>query len=127
MASRALVIGLDCAPPQLVFERWREELPTLRSLMERGRYGVLRSCDPPITVPAWACMTSSRVFITNGPIQATGSPMGRPPRIRTSRLGLRLSWIGAAAMVNALPWPKTASWPVAIGRASCRERVYHPV
>jgi predicted AlkP superfamily phosphohydrolase/phosphomutase len=60
MASRALVIGLDCAPPQLVFERWREELPTLRSLTERGRYGVLRSCDPPITVPAWACMTSSR-------------------------------------------------------------------
>jgi predicted AlkP superfamily phosphohydrolase/phosphomutase len=60
MASRALVIGLDCAPPQLVFERWREDLPTLRSLMERGRYGVLRSCDPPITVPAWACMTSSR-------------------------------------------------------------------
>jgi predicted AlkP superfamily phosphohydrolase/phosphomutase len=60
MAPRALVIGLDCAPPQLVFERWREDLPTLRALMERGRYGVLRSCDPPITVPAWACMTSSR-------------------------------------------------------------------
>jgi predicted AlkP superfamily phosphohydrolase/phosphomutase len=60
VASRALVIGLDCAPPELVFERWRDELPTIRSLMERGRYGVLRSCDPPITVPAWACMTSSR-------------------------------------------------------------------
>jgi predicted AlkP superfamily phosphohydrolase/phosphomutase len=60
MASRALVIGLDCAPPQLVFERWRAELPALHALMERGRYGVLRSCDPPITVPAWACMTSSR-------------------------------------------------------------------
>jgi predicted AlkP superfamily phosphohydrolase/phosphomutase len=51
---------LDCAPPEFVFERWREELPTLRSLMQRGRYGVLRSSDPPITVPAWACMTSSR-------------------------------------------------------------------
>jgi predicted AlkP superfamily phosphohydrolase/phosphomutase len=60
MAARALVIGLDCAPPELVFERWRDELPTIRSLMERGRYGILRSCDPPITVPAWACMTSSR-------------------------------------------------------------------
>ncbi len=60
VASRALVIGLDCAPPQLLFERWHDELPTLRSLMERGRYGVLRSCDPPITVPAWACMTASR-------------------------------------------------------------------
>ena len=60
MASRVLVIGLDCAPPQLVFERWRDELPTLRRLAERGTYGVLRSCDPPITVPAWASMTSSR-------------------------------------------------------------------
>jgi predicted AlkP superfamily phosphohydrolase/phosphomutase len=60
MASRALVIGLDCAPPELVFDRWRDALPTIRALMERGRYGVLRSCDPPITVPAWACMTSSR-------------------------------------------------------------------
>jgi predicted AlkP superfamily phosphohydrolase/phosphomutase len=55
-----MVIGLDCAPPEFLFERWRDELPSLGSLMSRGRYGVLRSCDPPITVPAWACMTSSR-------------------------------------------------------------------
>jgi predicted AlkP superfamily phosphohydrolase/phosphomutase len=60
LSSRVLVIGLDCAPPELVFERWRDELPNLRGLLERGRYGVLRSSDPPITVPAWACMTSSR-------------------------------------------------------------------
>jgi predicted AlkP superfamily phosphohydrolase/phosphomutase len=60
MASRVLVIGLDCAPPQLVFDRWLDELPTIRSLAERGSYGVLRSCDPPITVPAWSVMTSSR-------------------------------------------------------------------
>ena len=60
MASRALVIGLDCAAPQLVFDRWLEELPAIRSLTERGSYGILRSCDPPITVPAWSVMTSSR-------------------------------------------------------------------
>jgi predicted AlkP superfamily phosphohydrolase/phosphomutase len=60
MASRALVIGLDCAAPQLVFERWADELPTLRGLCARGRFGVLRSSDPPITVPAWSVMTSSR-------------------------------------------------------------------
>jgi predicted AlkP superfamily phosphohydrolase/phosphomutase len=60
VASRALVIGLDCAPPDLLFERWRDELPVLRGLMEQGSYGVLRSCDPPITVPAWTSMTSSR-------------------------------------------------------------------
>lgn len=60
MASRALVIGLDCAAPQLVFDRWLDQLPALRGLVQGGTYGVLRSCDPPITVPAWASMTSSR-------------------------------------------------------------------
>lgn len=60
MASRVMVIGLDCAAPQLVFDEWLDELPNLRALTERGRHGVLRSCDPPITVPAWSCMTASR-------------------------------------------------------------------
>ncbi len=34
-----MIIGLDCAEPSLVLERWRDELPTLSGLMERGRYG----------------------------------------------------------------------------------------
>jgi predicted AlkP superfamily phosphohydrolase/phosphomutase len=55
-----MVIGLDCAAPQLVLDRWLDELPTIRALTERGQSGVLRSCDPPITVPAWSVMTSSR-------------------------------------------------------------------
>lgn len=57
---RLLVIGLDCAAPELVFEAWRDELPTLRSLIEHGAHGRLESCIPAITVPAWACMMSSR-------------------------------------------------------------------
>src|SRR5688500_20347510 len=57
---KLLVIGLDCAAPQFVFEQWREELPTLRRLMETGAYGRLQSTHPPITVPAWASMMSSR-------------------------------------------------------------------
>lgn len=52
------VIGLDCAESSLVFEEFRDDLPNLRGLMESGSYGVLNSCHPPITVPAWACMTS---------------------------------------------------------------------
>ena len=42
-----LVIGLDGAAPQWVFDRWLDVLPTLRSLTKRGTFGVLRSCDPP--------------------------------------------------------------------------------
>jgi predicted AlkP superfamily phosphohydrolase/phosphomutase len=55
-----MLIGLDCAEPSLVLERWRGELPALSGLMDRGRYGRLRSVVPPITVPAWSCMMASR-------------------------------------------------------------------
>jgi predicted AlkP superfamily phosphohydrolase/phosphomutase len=55
-----MIIGLDCAEPSLVLERWRDELPTLAGLMERGTYGPLTSVVPPITVPAWSCMMASR-------------------------------------------------------------------
>ena len=60
MASKVMIIGLDCAEPSLVLERWRDELPALSGLIERGRYGRLRSVVPPITVPAWSCMMASR-------------------------------------------------------------------
>jgi hypothetical protein len=50
--SRVAVTGWDCAPPALVFERWREQLPNLQALMARACWGTLRSCDPPIAVPA---------------------------------------------------------------------------
>ena len=60
MGSRVIVIGLDCAPPALVFDRWREHLPSIARLMDRGSWGPLRSTIPPITVPAWTCMVSGR-------------------------------------------------------------------
>lgn len=58
--SRVAIIGLDSLPPQLIFERWRDRLPTLARLMDGGTRAVLRSCTPPITVPAWSCMLSGR-------------------------------------------------------------------
>jgi predicted AlkP superfamily phosphohydrolase/phosphomutase len=57
---KVFVVGLDCAEPTLVFDRWREHLPNLRRLMEAGTYGELTSTIPAITVPAWASMLSSR-------------------------------------------------------------------
>jgi predicted AlkP superfamily phosphohydrolase/phosphomutase len=58
--TRVLVIGLDCAAPQLVFERWRYLLHHLTALRQAGVWGKLRSTVPPITVPAWTCMMTSR-------------------------------------------------------------------
>jgi len=57
---RVMVIGLDCAAPELVFHKWPEELPTLRSLYTQGAWGELESVIPAITVPAWSAMMSSK-------------------------------------------------------------------
>ena len=58
--TKVMIIGLDCAEPSLVLERWRDELPTLSGLAEQGSSGRLTSVVPPITVPAWSCMMASR-------------------------------------------------------------------
>src|SRR6266700_4484636 len=58
--KKVLVIGLDCAPPELVFEQWRDALPNFRRVMDDGVWGKLESCIPAITVPAWSAMMSSK-------------------------------------------------------------------
>lgn len=57
---KVLVIGLDCAAPELVFDNWQDQLPTFRKLYSQGIYGDLNSCIPAITVPAWSSMLSSK-------------------------------------------------------------------
>jgi predicted AlkP superfamily phosphohydrolase/phosphomutase len=55
-----MLIGLDCVPPELAFERFGHVMPQLSALRARGVSGPLRSTFPPITVPAWAALTSGR-------------------------------------------------------------------
>ncbi len=60
MNKAVCIIGLDCAPPELVFDRWRADLPNLDRLMRAGVYGPLESTTPPITVPAWMSMMTGK-------------------------------------------------------------------
>jgi len=52
------ILGLDCAAPEIIFGD--ERLGNIRHLMEAGVYGQLESVTPPITVPAWMCMSTSQ-------------------------------------------------------------------
>lgn len=58
--QRVMVIGLDCAEPSLVFDQFRDDLPTLNRLMSAGTWGKLASSTPCITIPAWSSMLTSR-------------------------------------------------------------------
>jgi predicted AlkP superfamily phosphohydrolase/phosphomutase len=57
---KVMVIGLDCAPPEHVFEEYAHEIPNINKLRENGLWGPLQSIVPPITVPAWMCMMTSK-------------------------------------------------------------------
>ncbi|MCP4424999.1 MAG: phosphodiesterase [Chloroflexi bacterium] len=57
---KVFVIGLDCAPPELLFDDWRDELPNFGRLINQGLYSQLMSSTPAITVPAWSSMTSGK-------------------------------------------------------------------
>jgi predicted AlkP superfamily phosphohydrolase/phosphomutase len=59
-ASRVFVIGLDSTPPELIFEKFKDELPNLSSLTDKGVYGSMESCHPPITIPAWMVMVTGK-------------------------------------------------------------------
>ncbi|MBA2450062.1 MAG: alkaline phosphatase family protein, partial [Chloroflexi bacterium] len=60
MARRVLLIGLDCAPPELVFDQLRPVLPNLSRLIDNGVWGPLESSIPAITVPAWMTGMTSK-------------------------------------------------------------------
>ena len=55
---KILVLGLDCAAPELLLGD--DRLTNFRRLMEAGCYGRIESVVPPITVPAWICMSTGQ-------------------------------------------------------------------
>ena len=52
------ILGLDCCAPEIIFTD--ERLVNIRRLMDAGVWGRLESVIPPITVPAWMCMSTSQ-------------------------------------------------------------------
>ena len=57
---KILLIGLDSMPDKEIFEKHKDELPNLRKMLDNGFFATLESCHPPITVPAWRVMMSSK-------------------------------------------------------------------
>ena len=58
---KAIVIGLDGASFKLI-KPWIEEgvLPNIRKVIEKGVYGDMRSCLPPVTAPNWKCYSTEK-------------------------------------------------------------------
>ena len=57
---RIFVIGLDSAPPELLFNEFIDELPNIKKLLKKSIYGPMKSCIPAITIPAWSVMATGK-------------------------------------------------------------------
>jgi len=55
---RVVIIGLDSVSPDLLYRRFAPATPRLQRFLSNSASGTLKSCDPPITVPAWGVMFS---------------------------------------------------------------------
>jgi predicted AlkP superfamily phosphohydrolase/phosphomutase len=57
---KVAILGLDSVPPELLFGALLDRLPNIKKMMSKGLHGNLRTCDPPITVPAWMVMFTGK-------------------------------------------------------------------
>lgn len=57
---KMMIIGLDSAPPSILYENLLDELETLSSIIKESSRYILKSSHPPITIPAWAVMVTGK-------------------------------------------------------------------
>ncbi len=58
--KKVFVMGLDCAPPELLFNQFINELPNIRKILSFSLYGPMKSCIPAVTIPAWMVMATGK-------------------------------------------------------------------
>ena len=81
MARKVMVVGLDCAPPRLLYQELINELEVLGPLIKDGARYTLISSHPPITIPAWAVMVTGK---TPGELGLYGFRHRRPGDFKES-------------------------------------------
>ena len=57
--KKVFVLGLDSIPPELLFDKWLDQLPNIKRLISNSIYGAMKSTIPAITCPAWVSMMTS--------------------------------------------------------------------
>ncbi len=58
--KKVFVIGLDSAPPELLFNRFIDDMPNVKRLLEKSVYGPMQTGIPAITIPMWMVMVTGK-------------------------------------------------------------------
>ena len=93
MDKKVFVFGIDGAPPELIFDKWKNELPNISSLMDKGSYAKLNSTIPPITIGAWNSMISGQDLSKVGVFSYTyKNKEGKSQIVNSSIISTKLIW-----------------------------------
>ena len=74
-------LGLDSAPPKIIYDNYGVELNALKEIIDESERYVMRSCYPPITIPAWMVMFTGK---TPGELGVYGFRHRKPGDVRSS-------------------------------------------
>jgi len=58
--KKVFIFGIDGAMPELVFDDWLDDLPNIKKLVEKGCFARLKSTIPPLSITAWASLTTGK-------------------------------------------------------------------
>jgi len=58
--EKVFVLGIDGAPPEYLFDKWLDELPNIKKIIDNGCYAKLNSTIPPLSVTAWSSIFTGK-------------------------------------------------------------------
>jgi predicted AlkP superfamily phosphohydrolase/phosphomutase len=91
--NKVFVFGIDGAPPELIFDKWIDKLPNIKSLINKGCYAKLNSTIPPSTIIAWNSMMSGKDTSEIGVFSYTYKDyQGKSRLVNSSNIKCKLVW-----------------------------------
>ncbi len=57
---KVFILGLDSAPPKTIYERYGVDIPNIAEVVDESQRWLMRTCHPPITIPAWMVMFTGK-------------------------------------------------------------------
>ena len=91
--TKVFFFGIDGAAPEIIFGRWKDDLPTINGLMKRGCYAKMNSTIPPSTIVAWNSMISGKDTSEIGVFSYTyRDKNGDAKLVNSSHIKCRLMW-----------------------------------
>lgn len=107
--KKVFILGIDGAPPQLVFNEWLNYLPNIKELLNHSLYGEMESTVPPSTIVAWTSMLTGKdpsffdVYSYTFKNEDNETKLTNSLNVKEKRLWNRLDKLGRRSIVLNVP------------------------